>query len=172
MSDIKYTIVKDVGKFYLYNWVCHRIGEPAIEWLNGDKSYYKYGKLHNDKGPALVRVNGDDSYYLEGKKVKVKKKPQDYFFYVYSNKSLTEVKVVSKKAYKTKCFKEESYEDVVKFFPKAINKKAFSMGHYNSNVNVDNTKEDMIKSGFEYNQDIQDLVIQVNSESIDLDILN
>ena len=35
----------------------HRIGGPAIEWLDGDYDYYLKGKRHRVDGPAIVRFD-------------------------------------------------------------------------------------------------------------------
>ena len=44
---------------------------PAVELANGDKAYYKDGKLHRDDAasgpmPAIERANGNKSYYKNG----------------------------------------------------------------------------------------------------------
>jgi hypothetical protein len=38
-----------------------------IECDNGDKVWYKYGKLHREDGPAVIYSNGRKEYYLNGK---------------------------------------------------------------------------------------------------------
>ena len=40
---------------------------PAIEYLDGFKSWYVEGKLHREDGPAIIRAS---SWYLNGKKIK------------------------------------------------------------------------------------------------------
>jgi hypothetical protein len=45
----------------------HREGGPAIEHVDGDKSWYKDGKLHREDGPAIENANGDKWWYKEGK---------------------------------------------------------------------------------------------------------
>jgi hypothetical protein len=47
----------------------HRDGDlPAVEWVNGDKSWYIHGKLHRENGPAVEFVNGDKWYYLDNQR--------------------------------------------------------------------------------------------------------
>lgn len=44
----------------------HREDGPAIEWTNGDKSWYLNGMYHREDGPAVECANGDKWYYLNG----------------------------------------------------------------------------------------------------------
>jgi len=37
----------------------HRVDGPAIEYINGDKYWYKEGQLHRADGPAIEYINGD-----------------------------------------------------------------------------------------------------------------
>lgn len=41
---------------------------PAVEWSNGDKSWYLNGKLHREDGPATEYADGDKEWYLNGKR--------------------------------------------------------------------------------------------------------
>jgi hypothetical protein len=43
------------------------VGGPAVVRVNGDKAWYRAGKLHRVGGPAVVRVNGDKAWYRAGK---------------------------------------------------------------------------------------------------------
>jgi len=43
----------------------HREDGPAIEWADGNKSWYKHGKRHREGGPACDGANGYKGYYLE-----------------------------------------------------------------------------------------------------------
>ena len=45
----------------------HRIDGPAVEYRNGDKSWYQNGKQHRIDGPAVEWNNGDRDWYLRGK---------------------------------------------------------------------------------------------------------
>ena len=44
----------------------HRETDPAIEWNDGTKFWYKNGQLHRPDGPAIERPNGDKEYWIEG----------------------------------------------------------------------------------------------------------
>jgi hypothetical protein len=41
-------------------------GSNFIEYSNGDKCWYKNGKLHRDGGPAIERSNGNKAWYKGG----------------------------------------------------------------------------------------------------------
>jgi len=48
----------EIDKFGTKYWYkedgsLHRDDGPAIEYLNGDMSWYKHGKLHRENGPAI-----------------------------------------------------------------------------------------------------------------------
>ena len=45
----------------------HREDGPAVEWNNGDKSWYLNGQIHRINGPAIEYSNGDKFWYLDGK---------------------------------------------------------------------------------------------------------
>ena len=49
---------------------------PAIVWFNGEKKWFKKGKLHreNDK-PAFIYSNGTKVWYYEGKRHRENDKP-------------------------------------------------------------------------------------------------
>ena len=49
----------------------HRLDGPAIEYANGDKSWYFEGKLHRLNGPAIEYANGDKSWYFEEKRHRI-----------------------------------------------------------------------------------------------------
>jgi hypothetical protein len=44
----------------------HRDDGPAIEWSDGDKSWYQHGKCHRDDGPAVEGANGYKEWGLNG----------------------------------------------------------------------------------------------------------
>ena len=44
----------------------HREGGHAIEYANGDKSWYKNGLLHREDGPAIEHVSGRKSWWING----------------------------------------------------------------------------------------------------------
>jgi len=45
----------------------HRLDGPAIEWNNGDKSWWINGKLHREDSPAIERNDGYKAWYLNDK---------------------------------------------------------------------------------------------------------
>ena len=42
----------------------HRTDGPAVEWINGYKSWYINGKRHREDGPAIEWGDGDKWWYL------------------------------------------------------------------------------------------------------------
>ena len=44
----------------------HRLGGPAIERPDGDRSWWEHGKLHRLDGPARVGTNGREEYWIHG----------------------------------------------------------------------------------------------------------
>ena len=53
-------------KTYWVNGRRHRLdGLPACEYANGDKTYYENGLLHRIDGPAIEWSNGDKEYWIE-----------------------------------------------------------------------------------------------------------
>ena len=57
------------NKSYWVNGKRHRIDGPAIEWADGGKQYWVDGKLHRLDGPAVEYANGHKSYWVDGKKL-------------------------------------------------------------------------------------------------------
>ena len=47
----------------------HREDGPAIEYLNSVKAWYINGELHREDGPAIEYSNGDKEWYLNGKEI-------------------------------------------------------------------------------------------------------
>ena len=43
----------------------HREDGPAIEWVDGDKDWYKHGKRHREDGPA-VECDGVKRWFKHG----------------------------------------------------------------------------------------------------------
>jgi len=59
-------IDEDGNKFwYDFDRRFHREDGPAIEYLDGSKSWYKHGKSHREDGPAVEWANVNKSYWLE-----------------------------------------------------------------------------------------------------------
>ena len=46
----------------------HRIDDPAIEYANGNKSWYMFGKLHRENDPAIEYTNGYKAWWKHGKR--------------------------------------------------------------------------------------------------------
>lgn len=44
----------------------HRIKGPALEAINGDKAWYRYGELHRLDGPAIEYARGDVLWFYRG----------------------------------------------------------------------------------------------------------
>ena len=47
----------------------HREDGPAVEYPDGTKYWYINGKRHNENGPAVVHANGNKEWYLNGKEI-------------------------------------------------------------------------------------------------------
>jgi len=54
-------------KFWYKEGKLHRLDGPAIERQNGHKEWYKEGKLHREDGPAVKYTNGTKEWYKEDK---------------------------------------------------------------------------------------------------------
>jgi hypothetical protein len=55
-------------KYWYENDKCHRLDGPAIEKENGDKEWYQNGKCHREDGPAIERINGYKFWYQNDKR--------------------------------------------------------------------------------------------------------
>jgi hypothetical protein len=54
----------DNKKWYNKDGKLHREDGPAIEWINGNRTWYFNGKLHREDGPAIEYANGDKKWYF------------------------------------------------------------------------------------------------------------
>jgi len=67
-----YIEIDDVGnKFYHRDRamkIFHREDGPAIEWVDGSKSWYRNGKLHREDGPAGEYASGTKVWSIDGLK--------------------------------------------------------------------------------------------------------
>ena len=45
----------------------HREDGPAVEFADGDKEWYRDGKRHREDGPAVESANGDKLWYRDDK---------------------------------------------------------------------------------------------------------
>lgn len=65
---MKYIEKTEEGNFYFYidkkRTVLHRVGKPAIEWIDGSEKWYYKGKCHRENGPAFTLVEGN-KFYME-----------------------------------------------------------------------------------------------------------
>ena len=58
----------DGDKWWYKNGNLHREDGPAIEWIDGSKFWYKNDKLHREDGPALEYSDGKKCWYKEGER--------------------------------------------------------------------------------------------------------
>ena len=56
-------------KHWFQNDKFHRLDGPAIEWADGSKSWYQNNKLHRLDGPAYEGSDGDKYWYINDKKI-------------------------------------------------------------------------------------------------------
>ena len=65
--DSKLTIDKLGNKIWkLPNGNYHREDGPAVEWGNGDKSWWLNDLRHREDGPAIEYSNGNKEWWLSG----------------------------------------------------------------------------------------------------------
>jgi len=72
-SDFKesYSYTDSSGTYYFKDAekkVFHRIDGPAVEYIDGSYSWYRYGSLHRIGGPAYKSSFGDLFWYRNGHK--------------------------------------------------------------------------------------------------------
>ncbi|MFO0190305.1 MAG: hypothetical protein ACK54F_03545 [Planctomycetia bacterium] len=62
-------IIGEYGNKWYYNkqGQLHRTDGPAIEWVDGNKSWYVNGQLHRPDGPAVEWDDGDKEWWVNGK---------------------------------------------------------------------------------------------------------
>ena len=65
--EYKVTVYSDRTEWKNLNGLYHREDGPAIEWSNGDKSWWLNDKLHRENGPAYEYADGFKEWYLNGK---------------------------------------------------------------------------------------------------------
>jgi len=67
----QYIEIDEFGSKFYYKdkemKILHREDGAAIEWNNGDKSWWLNGERHREDGPAIELNNGDKSWWLNGK---------------------------------------------------------------------------------------------------------
>jgi len=47
----------------------HREDGPAVENINGQKTWYKNDLIHREDGPAVEYANGDKAWYIHDKRI-------------------------------------------------------------------------------------------------------
>jgi len=63
IKPVKIEIFNNNGELHSFD------DKPAIEYSNGDKFWYKNGKLHRGKGPAVEYSDGLKCWYENGTQV-------------------------------------------------------------------------------------------------------
>jgi len=61
-------VYTDGDKYWYKEGKLHRTDGPAIEYASGTKQWYQEGKLHRTDGPAVEYANGDKFWWKEGKR--------------------------------------------------------------------------------------------------------
>ena len=65
----QYINTNSVGTFYYKDpekTLLHREDGPAIEYANGDNTWYLNGTPHRTDGPAYISNDGSKSWYVNG----------------------------------------------------------------------------------------------------------
>jgi len=81
----------DGDKFWYKEGKLHRENGPAKEYADGDKFWYKEGKCHRENGPAKEYANGDKYWYLNN----VKYSEQEFNAKIAKRKNTCNGKVVT-----------------------------------------------------------------------------
>ena len=71
-DTLKYRIeVDEYGsrRYYNTNGLLHRTDGPAVEYADGDKSWYQNGQLHRIDGPAVEWADGIKEWYINGEEL-------------------------------------------------------------------------------------------------------
>ena len=69
LSGATETRYKDVIIYRNAEGRYHRIGGPAVIYINGTKMWYQSGKRHRVDGPAIVFADGVCAWFLNGEKL-------------------------------------------------------------------------------------------------------
>ena len=59
-------ITSNGNRYWYRKGKLHREDGPAVEWWDGDEEWYLNGKRHRTDGPAVIRANGTKWWYLNG----------------------------------------------------------------------------------------------------------
>ena len=66
MQTYKVTVAENgTIRWYDEDGKYHRLEGPAVEYVDGAKTWHKNGRLHRLEGPAIEYANGDKSWYIE-----------------------------------------------------------------------------------------------------------
>jgi len=68
-EELYVDIDRDGNKFYYKDrkmTMLHRTDGPAIEWADGDKSWWVDGKRHRIDGPAIEYASGAKEWFVDG----------------------------------------------------------------------------------------------------------
>ena len=89
------TNVNGTKKYFKLNTeILHNENGPAVEYSNGDKTWYINCKLHREDGPAIEYANGDKVWYINGKLHRedgpVVEYPDGHKIWYINDKQLTE----------------------------------------------------------------------------------
>jgi hypothetical protein len=68
MTNYTYKEMSEGNTFYYNAQGFHRTDGPAIEYGNGDKTWWVDGKLHRTDGPAVEYNGGGKEWYVDGKR--------------------------------------------------------------------------------------------------------
>ncbi len=70
MNANQYICINEQGsKFYYQDkemTIYHREDGPAIEWVDGEKMWFKNNRLHREDGPAIEDADGNMEWLIEG----------------------------------------------------------------------------------------------------------
>ena len=64
MVEYKVKVYDNITQWFNLNGKRHREDGPAIEWANGDKSWWINGQRHREDGPAIEWANGDKEWCI------------------------------------------------------------------------------------------------------------
>ena len=66
MTEYKVKVYGTRTEWYNLEGNYHRENGPAIEWVDGDKSWWTNGQLHRVDGPAVEWVDGSKEWWING----------------------------------------------------------------------------------------------------------
>ena len=67
-GDLRIKVEVEGDKQYFKDGKLHRDDGPAIESINGYKEYFKDGVTHRDDGPAVIWQDGGKQWIVDGKR--------------------------------------------------------------------------------------------------------